>query len=113
MAKDTCCPAPSELRLYRHDTSTGPSTPLTITVPAGKILVVTSWITHRINSNIGLKLLRNTEVVAERYPNDQNAGELYNMIFPTGIAFAAGEDLVIDHTYVSNVSIVYGYETDA
>lgn len=111
--KNTCCIDPSELRVYRHDTMTGIPGPLTITVPAGKVLVVTAWVSHRINSNIGLSLLRNADIVAERLSNDTNASELYNMLFATGIAFAAGDNLVIDHTYVNNVSCVYGYETDA
>jgi hypothetical protein len=86
---------------------------LTVTVPAGKILVVNSWITPRLYTNTSLKLLRNTQLVAERSHTDANIGELYNMVFPTGIAFLAGEDLVIDQTYYQIVSFVYGYEADA
>ncbi|WP_434424811.1 hypothetical protein [Nannocystis pusilla] len=111
MAKkhDGCCPEPSELRVFRLGAEMGDH--LTYTVPAGKVLVINAWMTGIMNSNLGYKMLRNTEVVAER-SQYASTSEPVTQVFPTGIAFFAGDTFTLE-SYSSKPTFAYGYERDA
>jgi hypothetical protein len=80
-------------------------------VPAGKVLIINAWMTGIMNSNLGYKILRNDEVVAERsqYTSPSDA---VTQVFPTGIAFFAGDTFTLE-SYPSKPTFAYGYERDA
>ncbi|MDC0716467.1 hypothetical protein [Nannocystis bainbridge] len=107
--KDCECPAPSELRVFRLGAEMGDH--LNYVVPAGKVLIINAWMTGIMNSTLGYKILRNSEVVAERsqYTSSQ---ESVAQVFPTGIAFFAGDTFTLE-SYSSKPTFAYGYERDA
>lgn len=110
MAKDHCCPKPSELRVFRLDSFNAPSVSSYL-VPSGKVLIINAWFVGAGNSNQSQRLLRNADIVAER----QNVGQsqqVLSIVFPTGIAFMAGDTFTIDHNYNQTISCVYGFEQD-
>ena len=111
MAKDRCCPEPSELRVFRLD-SFNQASQSSYLVPAGKVLIINSWVVGVGQSNQSQRLLRNDDIVAER-ANVGQGQQVVNFVFPTGIAFMAGDTFTIDHTSNQSISCVYGYEQDA
>jgi hypothetical protein len=104
-----CCPDPSELRVFRLGAEMGDH--LSYTVPAGKVLIINAWMTGIMNSNLGYKILRNSEVVAERSQYHWTQ-ESVTQVFPTGIAFFAGDTFTLE-SYSSKPTFAYGYERDA
>lgn len=108
--KDVCyCPEPSELRVFRLSAEMGDH--LNYTVPAGKVLIINAWMTGTMNSNLGYKILRNNEVVAERTQYTSPV-EAVTQVYPTGIAFLAGDTFTLE-SYSSKPTFAYGYERDA
>lgn len=107
--QDPCCPAPSELRVFRVAPETGNL--LSYTVPAGKVLIINAMVTGFSNTNHGGRMLRNSDVVAERVAWVAPA-EVAQQVFPTGIAFLAGDTFTLE-AYPSGPMYAYGYERDA
>lgn len=64
-------------------------------MPSGKVLIINARVVGAGNSNQSQRLLRNADIV-----------------FPTGIAFMAGDTFTIDHNYNQTISCVYGFEQD-
>jgi hypothetical protein len=112
MASDKYRPDPADLRVFRLDTllSANPKQ-LSYTVPEGRALIINSWVCGRMNSSKTMKLLRNDEIVAERVQMSDQAFVL-NLLFPTGIAFLAGDTFTIDSGGNGTVLYAYGYEED-
>ncbi|MEZ4449032.1 MAG: hypothetical protein R3B09_06070 [Nannocystaceae bacterium] len=111
MAKTQCRPNPEDLRVFRLDGTVAGQRFLNYVVPEGRVLILNSWVVGRMNSNITPKLLRNADIVAERaQASDQSF--VLNLLFPTGIAFFAGDTMTLDSGNNGTVFFLYGYEED-
>ena len=106
-------PEPSELRVFRFDFTQGGPTTQSYVVPTGKVLIINAWTLGRMNSNLNVRLLRNTDPVAERATNLPTDAGGFNVVFPTGVAFFAGDSFTVDSGFNSTVVYAYGYERDA
>jgi hypothetical protein len=107
MANNSCCPEPGDLWLLRMQRVNGIGGPVfTYTVPEARVLIINSWVASQLSGAQPLDLLRNDDIVATVF-TDQSG--IVNLLFPTGIAFFAGDTLKLDLTDRSGTATVYGH----
>ncbi|WAS90082.1 hypothetical protein [Nannocystis punicea] len=111
MAKDKCCIEPADLRVLTLDTASE-GVHIVYTVPAGRVFVVTSW-TMSLDgqATATARMLRSGSRVAVNRIFE-SLRQLHHLTFPTGIAFAAGQDIVVHNTFNWAQHTLHGYEVD-
>lgn len=111
MAKDKCCIEPADLRVLTLEQA-GQGVHVVYTVPAGRVFVVTSWTMWAVNqAAVSTRMLRSGSRVALNRIFDPMR-QFNHITFPTGIAFAAGQDIVLDDFFNWADHTLHGYEVD-
>lgn len=111
MAKKNCCIEPADLRVLTLDQA-GPGMHVVYTVPTDKVFVVTAWMMSVPNqASVSTRMLRSGSRVALNRIFDP-IKQFNHIIFPTGIAFAAGQTIELDDFFNWADHTLYGYELD-
>lgn len=102
---------PAELRVLHADRTSEP-VQVAYVVPDGKAFVLTAWtLTSEVGQPVTARLRRSKVRVA--FSKISEPARAHNhLVFPTGIAFAAGDQLEIEGSVSLGQHYFYGYEID-